>query len=928
MEKNHIEKSFKAFYTDILSEESNPVIIQRYNTFLSTLDFVYFCRCVSSCMPHLMSERKTSFTARSLVIDFILKNTKLEKQHFTFLYNMVCWAVYDANEKNNISRYQNLLEILIQFLPHELIEKAIYYNPAQSITKAILNNTQWRTLLPVLFKRGVNLSEIEGTNCVLFILREIEKDKLEKIQYLTELGVDIEKTVVSNLWSHLLIEYWDTDNISDMQFFLKLGISSNYTGSMPSLVHFVVDGELDEKKRAWFIEYSLSNPTNSHLLNHYNIKSAADMLVSNSNYYLLKPYIDLDLGWRGDDKENSSFNFLHAASEETRNKFLKAVFELSEYATVLPFLPDLKTENNECLRALIDTHVHTVHKYEHEKAVANWLSQGKEKAQEILKHFYDKCYLSEDAYQLALHILTCLYYMSEQEQLEFNNNQSMEFFFMQFLSFSGFIKFSSKQDLPPDCVSFFKEYIAKFPYDKKVAHKDNQEAHENIYGQFEKIFPKNQPVIEYNNLSHTLFYQHFYQWLGLQEADFFNDISNLVASIFNEKYPAENLTAIEETIAVFREALADDEDIEDDEDDDDIDEDIRINIFASAKDDTTDTTEETPVSEKPIEVFLYTEEGLKRFKSACEENKKDGHEKYADKFLEKLNKNPRMRYKTLARASTLLHDLDSLYEKFPHFSQVLEHLSNYALLQSKGDGVFYIPPLLMAGGPGVGKTFFSHELAQVVKTFFYVFNMESMSNSGILTGLGDLWSGATPGKIFSTLRDEDNINPIFLLDEIDKCGGDDRFSPTNSLLPLLEKYTASKFTDECIPLEIDASHVVWFATANNLDSVSAPLKSRFDIFHIPSPNFSERKCLIKGVYQSILKNNSWGSIFSETIPEATLDLLASVSTPGAARDLRRNLTVACSKAARANRNELLPEDLSMLAQGEKMVWDIVKDGTY
>lgn len=324
-----------------------------------------------------------------------------------------------------------------------------------------------------------------------------------------------------------------------------------------------------------------------------------------------------------------------------------------------------------------------------------------------------------------------------------------------------------------------------------------------------------------------------------------------------------------------------------------------------------------------ISLRLYTPEALNKLKKEIAANKNENHPKIAEIFLKQIEKDTKFAYRTLAKSDLLLASIDKLYERFPHFSEVLEHLSDYTELQSKGDGVFYIPPMLMAGGPGVGKTFFSHELANILKTYFYVFNMESVSNNGILTGLSDLWHGATPGKIFSALRDEPNMNPILLLDEIDKCGGDERFSPTNALLPLLERYTAKNFKDECIPLEIDASHIVWFATANDLNKVSAPLKSRFDIFNIPSPNFQERKALIKGVYQTILKNNSWGAIFNQEIPDASLDLLASVNTPGAARDLRRNLTIACAKAVKANRNEIHLDDLKMIPKVETMPWDII-----
>ena len=115
-----------------------------------------------------------------------------------------------------------------------------------------------------------------------------------------------------------------------------------------------------------------------------------------------------------------------------------------------------------------------------------------------------------------------------------------------------------------------------------------------------------------------------------------------------------------------------------------------------------------------------------------------------------------------------------------------------------------------------------------------------------------------------------------MLDELEKAGGDSRYGVMNSLLSLLERYTAKKFKDECIPLEIDASYIVWFATANDLDKLTAPIKSRFDIFSVPNPTPTQRKSLIKGIYNTVRENNSWGHYFEEKLPEESLDILATL----------------------------------------------------
>lgn len=345
------------------------------------------------------------------------------------------------------------------------------------------------------------------------------------------------------------------------------------------------------------------------------------------------------------------------------------------------------------------------------------------------------------------------------------------------------------------------------------------------------------------------------------------------------------------------------------------------------------TTEESK-KEQPIEpsvnsqleedtVLLYTDNSLERLVKIVGEEE-EGF-KQAKNLIKELEKEKTIRNKTFAKSSQLKAHIATLREQFPHFNEVLDHVENHCTLQEAGNGRFFIPPMLLAGGPGVGKTFFSHTIAQLVETYFHVFHMESMTASWVLTGLEGSWGGSKPGQIFTTLKNEKKINPIFLLDELDKLGGSYKFSPENSLLPLLERYTASTFKDECIPLEIDASHIVWIATANNIANISLPVQSRFDIFTIPSPNFVQRKSLIKGIYKSVLANHTWGGKFSGDMSDTILDALASINTPGASRDLQRNLITACSKALRHNRNTIHLEDLVIIPNVHAMPWDITKE---
>lgn len=349
----------------------------------------------------------------------------------------------------------------------------------------------------------------------------------------------------------------------------------------------------------------------------------------------------------------------------------------------------------------------------------------------------------------------------------------------------------------------------------------------------------------------------------------------------------------------------------------------KIEIVISIDKEVTkeDEIKEDEIKEDDLRLDLFTDESFTKFKKEFG----DSNNEVLTSFIKKHASPGLYKNKTLAKASLLLEKIDSLYETFPHFEKVIKHIEDFMVLQNKGDKSFYIPPLLLGGGPGVGKTFFCNTISKLVNTNFELLNMESMTANFILTGSNSQWRDATPGKIFRALFDKEkpNMNPIFLLDELEKAGGDSRYSVMNSLLPLLERYTAKNFKDECIPLAIDASYIVWFATANDIDKLTPPIKSRFDILSVPNPNPTQRKSLIKGIYKTVRDNNSWGQYFDENLPEDSLDVLSNLMAPGAARDLRKSLTMACSKAIREDSKLILPKHIERYENGETMPWDIV-----
>lgn len=266
------------------------------------------------------------------------------------------------------------------------------------------------------------------------------------------------------------------------------------------------------------------------------------------------------------------------------------------------------------------------------------------------------------------------------------------------------------------------------------------------------------------------------------------------------------------------------------------------------------------------------------------------------------------RIRPLAMVSLLTDGLPLLRESFPHFGEVIDHIHDECRLQMLGDKSFWLSPMLLVGGPGVGKTFFFEQVAALVETSYRILNMEGVTASWVITGSSNQWSDGRPGCVFETLETGKTANPIILLDEMDKVTGGN-YPPGQVVLPLLEPTTAKVFRDECAMLPIDARRVVWVATANEIARIPAPLLSRMNVFYVAAPNSVERKALVRGVYKSVLANNEWGRHMAPTLCDSTVQMASELQGSGATRDLRRGLSTACSKAVAAGRFDVQPCDL-------------------
>ncbi len=246
--------------------------------------------------------------------------------------------------------------------------------------------------------------------------------------------------------------------------------------------------------------------------------------------------------------------------------------------------------------------------------------------------------------------------------------------------------------------------------------------------------------------------------------------------------------------------------------------------------------------------------------------------------------------------------LDPLYERCPNFTEVVDELRKSLALALSGNEPVHFTPILLLGEPGIGKTHFARQLAGVLGTGYEFVSMSSLTAGWILSGTSSQWSNAKAGKVATALIDGDYANPLMVLDEVDKAGGDSRYDPMGALYGLLEHDTARSFRDEFIDIDIDASSMLWIATANDESSLPEPILNRMNVYEVPRPDAAQARTIAAHLYAEIITEHSWG--FAPEPSDAVLDKLVGLPP----RDMRKQLLSALGNAKLAGRDVVGVED--------------------
>lgn len=205
------------------------------------------------------------------------------------------------------------------------------------------------------------------------------------------------------------------------------------------------------------------------------------------------------------------------------------------------------------------------------------------------------------------------------------------------------------------------------------------------------------------------------------------------------------------------------------------------------------------------------------------------------------------------------------------------------------------PILCLVGPPGVGKTSLASSIAKALGKDFVKVSLGGINDEAEILGHRRTYVGASPGKIIQQMKKAKTMNPVFLIDEVDKLTKDYKGDPASALLEILDREQNAKFCDNYIEEEFDLSKVLFILTANNIASVPAPLLDRLEIIELSSYTIYEKVNIAKHYLIPNLLNDY--KVKNIKFTDAAIErIITSYTKEAGARDLYRQIDSIIRKA--------------------------------